>query len=120
MKANNINLVTNIVMDHDIVSNFAVLNSVYGFSVQAVYDGTPTGTLSLQCSSDPVAYANGVMRPPAHWNTIADSEFEISSAGIYTWNINGAFYNFARLVYADESGGSSTAILNATMSVKGV
>jgi hypothetical protein len=120
MKQNNITLVSNTVMNQNINSNPVVLNSVYGYSVQAVYTGTPTGTLKLQCSSDPVANANGIMTPPVNWNDIADSSYSVSSAGIYTWNVNGAFYNFMRLVYTDGSSGASTAVLNATVSVKGV
>lgn len=82
------------------------LDQIYGFSVQAIWSGTPTGTLGLQFSND-IAQGGAA---PTNWT--ADSTQALSgSAGSYMWNIWPANYRWVRLVYTKTSG---TGTLNAT------
>jgi len=114
-------IVVNAVMNTTITSPAVPLVNTYGYAIQAVYVGVPTGTLKLQASADPFNYASPVQPPvPAHWTDIADSSFAVTGPGVYIWNVTGAFYNYVRLVYTDSSGGTSTAVLNALINAKGV
>lgn len=107
-------------MNTTITSPAVPLINIYGYAVQAVYTGTPTGTLKLQVSADAFKYAgNPQPQAPTNWDDVPDSFFTIDSAGIYVVNVIGAFYNFVRLVYTDASGGTSTAKLTAVINVKG-
>lgn len=120
MQTGNKVFLTNVLMNTNITSEALPLPNIYGFAIQAVYTGTPGGTLKLQASVDAFKYASDVNpQVPVNWVDIADSSFIIDSAGIYVWNFTGSFYTFVRLVYTDSSGGTSTARLTATLNVKG-
>lgn len=102
-------------------SNPIRLDQIYGFAVQAVWTGTPTGTFKLQASCDTPPnqsqVANGGPDPITHWDDIANSSYAVGgSAGSYTWNFNGSFYNYMRLVYTNASG---TGTVTANLCVKG-
>lgn len=120
MRISNSPLITNLVMNTTLNSPAIQLTNIYGFAVQAVYSGTPTGTLKLQASNDAFLPVNDNQpQVPVNWTDIANSSVAISSSGVYIWNFNGSFYTFVRLVYTDSSGGASTAILNANINIKG-
>lgn len=120
MKTNDLLIINAAVMNANLASTPVPLLDIYGFAIQAVYTGTPTGTLKLQCSCDPFKN-NGITPPaPTNWTDVTDSSTSISSAGSYVWNVTGAFYNFVRVVYTDGSSGSSTAVLTIRMVVKGM
>lgn len=120
MKANNIPLMTNVLMNTSLATAATALQDIYGYTVQAVWTGTPTGTFKLQASNDPFKYVTpNVTQVPTHWTDIADSSITITAAGDYMWNVIGAFYPFVRLVYTDTSGGTSTARLNVIINIKG-
>ena len=113
-------IITNAVMNHTISSAAIPIVNSFGYTVQAVYTGTPTGSLKLQGSNDKFEYVNAAQpQVPTNWNDIKNSSFSITSAGICTWNVQGPFYNYVRLVFTDGSGGLSTAVLNATFNAKG-
>lgn len=121
MRTANKALFTNTVMNTNLNSVAIPLPDIYGYSIQASYTGTPTGTFKLQASSDAFKYVNDAQpQVPVHWTDIANSSIAISASGDYMWNVTGSFYNFVRLVYTDASGGTSTAVLNATINNKGV
>ena len=121
MQTVNTQFVTSVLMNTNITSSPIAVNQLYGFSIQAVYTSTSSGTLKLQASADP--FNNNAMHPdsittPTHWTDIADSSATISGTGTYIWNINGAFYNYVRLVFTDSSSGSNTGRLTATLNGK--
>jgi hypothetical protein len=118
----------NTVMNATINSSAIQLENNYGYSIQIVFTGTPTGSFKLQSSSDPVTKAslnfgaNGaVTYTPTNWTDIADSTFTVTAAGNVMWNYTGlAGYNYVRVVYTDTSGGTSTAIIvSSTFNGKG-
>ena len=112
-------LIVNAVMNTTIDSPAVPIFNTYGYAVQAVFSGVPTGTLKLQASADPAVYAKTGTFTPANWTDIANSSVPVSAAGVFIWNFNGAFYNYVRLVYTDASGGTSTAVLNVNINCKG-
>lgn len=99
------------------------LYEMYGFSIQAVFTGTPTGTFKLQASNDPV-YASNIpagARVVTNWTDIANSMVTVTAAGDYMWNVTDSMYNFVRVVYTDGSAGASTAVLTVcTFNSKGI
>jgi hypothetical protein len=96
------------------------IDQLWGFAIQAVWTGTPTGTLKLQASCDPITPANASGSTPVvtNWTDVADSSSSIAgAAGSYLWNVSSASYNFVRLVYTNAS---STGSLSAKATLKGV
>lgn len=120
MRVFNDPLLTNAVMNTTLTSLGIPLMNTYGYAIQAVYTGTPTGTFKLQASVDPVKDGPPNTPQPTNWDDITDSSFTVSSAGVYIWNVTDAMYTWVRLVYTDSSGGTSTAIVNARINSKGV
>jgi hypothetical protein len=123
MHVYNKQIVTAFVMNANTNSDPYNLQQIYGFSIQAVYTGTPTGTIKLQASCDPATSYNSTTNvtgsnKPTNWTDIANSSQSLSAAGSYIWNIPDAMYSWVRLVYTDGSSGSSTAVLNATINAK--
>ena len=118
MRTNNIPMLTSVLMNTNITSDPVDIPDIYGYAIQAVYTGTPTGTLKLQASADPFKYS-GTPQAPTNWTDIANSSVDITAAGNYMWNVTGSFYNYVRVVYTDTSGGTSTAHLTVTANIKG-
>lgn len=108
------------VMNANLTSSPMQLQEMYGFTIQATYTGTPTGTFKLQVSSDPVN-KNGIgSAAPTNWTDLANSSAAVSAAGNYMWNVTDVFFNWVRLIYTDGSSGASTAVLSAQMNGKGI
>lgn len=107
------------VMNATINSLALQLENMYGYAIQIVFTGTPTGSFKLQTSCDPVPKqnltigANGVITyTPINWTDLANSTFSVVAAGNVEWNYTGiAGYNYVRVVYTDSSSGASTAII---------
>lgn len=120
MNTSNQVLIKNAICNTNINSTQSVIVDIYGFCIQAVITGTPTGTLKLQASSDALNESgSGRVAPAINWTDVANSSFAITTSGNTVWNYNGAFFNFVRVVYLDSSGGTSTAVLNVNINVKG-
>lgn len=97
-----------------------LVDQIYGFAIQAVWTGTPNGTLTLQAACTPVDkqlnVSSGGPYTVSTWTDVAS--YAISgSAGNYMFNVIGGFYNFARITYTNSS---STGTLSANLVVKGV
>lgn len=94
---------------------------LYGYSIQAVFTGTPTGSFKLQCSDDAVTTQwPTAQTQPTNWTDVADSSFSVAAAGNIVWNVSNVMYTWVRVVYTDTSGGTSTASLTTlTFSGKG-
>lgn len=99
--------------------NSGVLNMqfLYGVAIQAVFTGSPVGTIKLQGSCDP-GTLNIQIAPTSviNWNDISDSSQAVSGSGIVDWNYNGAFFKWLRVVYTSTSG---TGTLTITANGKG-
>lgn len=96
------------------------LDQVYGVAFQAVFSGSPTGTVHLEGSNDRgLPLMPG--QPPSDqgvvtWNEILNSNTAVTGAGPVTWNYNGVFYRWIRLVYVAISG---TGTVTVTVNTKG-
>jgi hypothetical protein len=122
MRNYNFPLATNAPMNTAFTSDAMELFNAIGYSIQAEFTGSViTGTFVLQGSDDPIApvTTNSTQLTPTNWTPILNSNYSVSGAGSYVWNVSDVMYNYVRLVYADGSGGTSTGILNARINVRG-
>lgn len=121
MRVSNKQIITNGNMNANITGPAYLLDQVYGCSIQAVFTGTPAGTLSLQASCDPgpTSQVSPALDQPTNWTTITGTAAVISAAGNQMWNVDLAFYEWIRLVYVD-GGTGGTGTLNARISTKGI
>lgn len=108
------------VMNANINSPASALENIFGYAIQAVYTGTPTGSLKLQISCDPIQNATPNPTLPTNWVDLINSSVNVSAAGAYIWNIPDVNYTWVRVVYTDGSSGASTAVLNVIINAKGV
>lgn len=112
------------VMNTTLTSSTIPLFMIYGYAIQVVFTGTPTGSFKLQGSCDPVpqaAQAAGGIYSATNWSDIANSSDSVIAAGNYMWNVYDVMYNYVRVVYTDTSGGTSTAIItSSTFNGKGI
>jgi len=76
------------------------------YSVQAVYTGSPVGTLSIQGSNDNVTYTS-----------LAGLDVNITSAGNTLYNLSGQNYLHYKLLYTKSSGTGSLTVIDT---IKGV
>lgn len=120
MKTYNIPLVTSVPMNTTINSPAMQLRNMFGYNIQAWFTATPTGTLKLQASSDPEEFGPPNNFIPTNWTDVANSSVSISASGNFMWNVFDVSYNWARMVYTDASGGTSTALLTAVFNGKGI
>lgn len=77
-----------------------------GCAIQAVFTGTPNGTLTLQASLDGINYS-----------TVGGSTQAIAAAGSFLYNISGVYYPFLELKFVP--GGGSVGVLNVLSYGKG-
>lgn len=75
-------------------------------AIQAVWTGSPVGTLKLQISNDNVTYTD-----------YTGSSTAVSGAGNFIWNLLDVGYRYIRVAYTAASGSGT---LNANISIKGV
>ena len=116
MKEYNIVFLTNQPLNTSFVGMPLQLNKIFGYSLQVGWTGNANGTFKLQASCD--ANFTGVL--PTLWTDIQDSSKTIPTDGSGIWNYSDCWYTWVRLVYTDNSGGTSTAVLNtATFNAKG-
>lgn len=101
------NLVVNGDMSGNIASAAIPLQQAFMCGIQAVFSGSPVGSLFLSVSNDGVTYST--------YNS-SDNPQAVSAAGNYYWTIPATPFNFLKLNYTVTSG---TGTLNATSSYKG-
>lgn len=121
MRVSNKSIITNGDMSADITSPAYLLDQVYGYSIQAVYTGTPNGALKLQVSCDPGpnSQVSPALDQPSNWDDLASSNVSVVGAGSWTWNVDIGFYEWVRVVYT-EGGMADTGTLNVRINTKGV
>lgn len=122
MKSNSITMMTGGVMTgtSTIVSDAIPLDQIIAFAIQAVYTGTPVGTIKLQASCDAPERTNQTSNgtsTPMNWTDVIDSPYAVSGAGTFMWNVTTSGYRFVRVVYTNTSG---IGVLGALMCAKGV
>lgn len=89
------------------------LNYRYGIAIQAVFTGAPNGTVSLQGSCD---YGSRESIQPngddlvVNWTDIANSSAPVTGAGTASWNFQGTFYKWIRMIYVSSSGSGTIVV----------
>ena len=109
-------------------SPYVQLKNIYTYTMSANITGTPTGIIAIQASNDPetndTQYNTTAHQPPAigptNWVTITNSPFTVTASGEQMWNVNYVGYNYVRVTYTDNSGGTSTATMNVIFNGKGM
>lgn len=96
--------VTDASMGADVTSAPIVVSAKSGYAVQAVYTGSPVGTLTLEGSVD-----------GSNWQTIDGSSTAISSASNTLYNVSYSQYSYFRLFFDYTSG---SGVLNAFHNLK--
>jgi hypothetical protein len=128
MRTFNKQIASGVVLNQNRNGDYIQLKNIYMYSLNAIVTGVPTGTIKLQASNDPetndTQYNVTAQQPPAvgpsNWVDIADSSFNLTSAGSTMWNVSEVAYNYVRVVYIDTSGGTSTAEMKIIFNGKGV
>ena len=89
-----------------------LLAHVWGYSVQAIFTGTPVGSIRLQGSSDPAPDANfsAANYPVVNWTDIANSTQVVSGAGTVAYDVVKTGYNWVRAIYTASSGTGTVTI----------
>lgn len=87
-------------------------------SVQVVYSGSPSGSMSIQVSNDSVAYgpASNPSANVVNWTSADVATQSITSTGSVLFNPLWPGYRWMRLLYTRSSG---TGVMNATLVYKG-
>lgn len=88
------------------------LQGTSAYTIQAVYSGSPTGTLKIQISLDRVSEASSVTT----WSDYTGSSLSISTAGDVIYKVERQGERWVRLVYTFTSG---TGTLNANIGIQG-
>lgn len=81
-----------------------LVQNMFGYCMQAVFTGTPTGTFKLQASNDPGQFPTS----PTNWADVASSSVSITTGGVTIANVTDVFYNWARVVYTSTATGVQT------------
>lgn len=102
----------------NLISNQGLVAHVFGCTVQAIVEGSATGSLKLQGSNDPVPDASFkvVTFPVANWIDITDAVAPINGTGAGEFELADVFYNWIRAVY---TAGSGTGTLTIQLNTKG-
>ena len=113
MRVLNRKVLNNKSMASSFSSDVQQLDHIYGFSIQIVFTGTPSGAFKVQVSNDEVETEGQV----TNWSDVAGSSTSISTAGDLTYNYDGIFSKWVKVVYTRVSG---TGTANAQLYMKGI
>jgi len=106
-------------MTAGITSNAIYLGHIINFAVQAVYTGSPDGTISLEASNDKGADDTRTPNPTiTNWTSITSQA--VSAAGSIMFNVQDCGYRWVRLRWVDSASGSPSTMTNARINVKGI
>jgi hypothetical protein len=93
-------------MGADVESDEVLIDQIYGFAIQAVYTGTPNGTLKIQASCDDVQKSSDV----TNWIDVSGATATITAAGSVIIQVPYAFYKWFKVVFVRTSGTGSLTI----------
>lgn len=127
MRVFNKTIASNISLNASYNSPYVPMKQMYTYTVSAQITGTPTGIIQLQASNDPEtndSQTNTMSNTapsvaPTNWVTIKNSPFVVTTEGECMWNVFYAGYNYIRVQYIDNSGGTSMATMVIIFNGKG-
>lgn len=93
-----------------------LLAHAWGYSIQAIFTGSPVGAIKLQGSSDPVPDANfaAANYPVVNWTDIANSSTSVTGSGTVAYDVVKSAYNWVRVVYTASSGTGTITVQYVT------
>lgn len=118
MRILNETLLTDGDVSGDLSSAPLLLAYAFGYAIQAVFTGSPSGTLKLQGSNDSVPNAQFVETPPSNWTDIDGSSTSISASGTVLLNAQGVYFTWVRAVFTP-SMSPGTGTMSVTGNTKG-
>lgn len=83
-----------------------VATNIVAFSIQAVATGTPTGTLKVQVSNDPLSVNS--IDAPTNWSDLSGATVNVTSSGSFLIPRVESSYQWIRAVYTDTGAGIQT------------
>lgn len=91
------------------------LEYMYGYSVQAIWTGSPVGHLTLQMSLDyrPANPSLNIAEVAGNWDEIDGTSAATTGINSFSWNVNTANYPWVRVHYASDSGSGTLTFLYA-------
>lgn len=102
-----IRLCTNCDMSQGLITTGAIdLTYNLNYSIQAVWTGSPVGTIKLQVTND-----IGGCGP--NWSDYSNSSQVVSGAGDFAWIASQASYHCVRVVYTRTSGSGTLNVTGA-------
>jgi hypothetical protein len=116
LRTSNAPIITAGDMSGNIASVPVLIDQSQMISIQAVFTGSPTGTLKVQISDDPGKLLSGTPSGIVNWSDYTGSSVAVSAAGNQAFDIWAIGAKWIRIVYT-ASGGSGS--LSATAQTKG-
>ena len=114
-------IIANAPMNADAFSTPIGLPNIVGYACQAEIVGSNiNGFIKIQVSCDPAPQNRQNNIVPTNWTDIPCSQLTLVTSGDITWNVLEVFYSWFRIVYLDNSGGTSDGVLNVRAVAKGV
>lgn len=101
-------------LSSDWTSEPVYIYQIVVLAIQLVFDGSPNGVFSLECSNDEYSPS----QEPQNWTLIRGSEQSVNEDGNHTWNIEDAGYRWVRVQWVRTSG--SGTLQSARYNGKGV
>lgn len=91
------------------------LEYIYGYSVQAIWTGSPVGHIALQMSLDyrPANPSLNLAEVAGTWDEIDGSSADTTGINSFSWNVNTANYPFFRVKFTWTSGSGTLTFLYA-------
>lgn len=105
----NASLVSDGNMTASINSSAFDLQLFNNYSIQAIFTGSPNGSLKLQISND-------IADSPTNWSDYTGSSTTVTTSGDFVWKVSSAGERYVRVVYTFSSGSGT---LNVSISAKG-
>lgn len=122
MKTDPKKIVNGLGMGTSCTSTGVYIDQILTYSIQAIWTGSPQGTLSVQASNDIVPIDPTSLDPAANvtnWTTYTNGTQTLTgsgTAGSYLWNSPISGYSWVRLTWTSST---ATGTLNATFFGKG-
>lgn len=99
-------------MSGSLASTALRMENVSLAAIQAIYTGSPAGTLKLQGSCDPCE----VGEVPTHWTDITGASTVVAAADSWIFNLTAPGFRWLRVVWTPSSG---TGALTLNVQTKG-
>ena len=94
------------------------MDAFNGYMIQIVWSGTPTATITLEVSADPIPDLNygfsgtAALPQPTNYDTVASSSASTTGILIKTYDVTATAGNWVRLKWVNASGTGTITSIN--------